>query len=117
MYKRRYFKSFNGTLQDAKQYAEELLEQLFSVFCKSKTHGDSVAFTAHLPGWRMFQSPSGRPVVGMTLRHDRMDSSGSRMIPAFNNDLSRVVAKVYPKSGIDQTTSISSTARIRRRAK
>ena len=32
MYHRGYFKSFNGTLQDAKEYAEELLGGLFSSF-------------------------------------------------------------------------------------
>lgn len=146
MYKRGYFKSFNGTLQDAKQYAEELLGELFSVFCDLKTQQvlcrnsnkevDENALTAwqarvlglaseyelppyiqekftldfirdivktstfstgptlakellekrgiplvilsHLPHTYLdgacFNSPSGRPVVGMTLRHDRLDN-------------------------------------------
>lgn len=146
MYNRGYFKSFNGTLQDAKQYAEELLEQLFSVFGESKTQrvlcrnsnkeldenalaawqarvldlasenelppyvqekytldfirdivktstfstgptlaqellekrGIPLVILPHLPQTYLdgacFKAPSGRPVVGMTLRHNRLDN-------------------------------------------
>ncbi|MCJ7529879.1 MAG: ImmA/IrrE family metallo-endopeptidase [Anaerolineales bacterium] len=146
MYKRGYFRSFNGILQEAKQYAEELLEQLFSVLGDSKTQKvfcrnsdnqlDECALSAwqarvldlaskhelqpyiherftldfirdivktsnfstgpilaqellekrgiplvvlpHLPQTYLdgacFRAPSGRPVVGMTLRHDRLDN-------------------------------------------
>ncbi len=147
MYNRGYFKSFNGALQDAKEYAEELLENFFSVFqgqifkkayCRDSSDGqmdecalevwqaralelaseqdvppyESGALTAeniqyivklsafdigpslareflqkrgiplvvleHLPHTYLdgacFKSPTGRPIVGVTLRHDRLDN-------------------------------------------
>jgi len=146
MYKRGYFKSFNGTLQDAKQYAEELLEELFAsfhghapqrVYCRNsegqlderameawqarvleiaseqglppydhsnltqefirdvvklsnlskgpvlarellQKRGIAFVILAHLPKTYLdgacFKSPSGRPIIGMTLRHDRLDN-------------------------------------------
>ena len=146
MFKRGYFKSFNGTLPDAKQYAEELLEGLYAnfqgrasqrIYCRNtegqldefaleawqartlelaseqelppysrdnftpefihdvvklsnlsagpvlakellQKRGISLVILAHLPQTYLdgacFKSPSGRPVVGMTLRHDRLDN-------------------------------------------
>ncbi len=146
MFKRGYFKSFNGALQDAKQYAEELLEELFAnfqgrashrVYCRNsegqldelamaawqartlelasqqelppyshdnftpefirdvvklsnlsagpvlakellQKRGIPLVILAHLPQTYLdgacFKSPSGRPVIGMTLRHDRLDN-------------------------------------------
>jgi len=146
MFKRGYFKSFNGALQDAKQYAEELLEELFAnfqgrapqrVFCRNsegqldehameawqaralelaseqelplyshdnftpefirdvvklsnlsegpvlakerlQKRGIPLVILAHLPQTYLdgacFKFPSGRPVIGMTLRHDRLDN-------------------------------------------
>jgi HTH-type transcriptional regulator/antitoxin HigA len=146
MFKRGYFKSFNGTLYEAKQYAEELLAQLFAgfmgriperVYCRnSEGQLDECAMQAwqarvlelaseqdlppynrdnltleyiydlvklsslsagpvlaqerlhqrgipliildHLPQTYLdgacFKSPSGRPIIGMTLRHDRLDN-------------------------------------------
>lgn len=146
MFKRGYFKSFNGALQDAKPYAEELLEELFAnfqgrasqrVYCRNsegqlderaveawqartlelaseqelppyshdnftpefirdvvklsnlskgpvlaqellQKRGIPLVILAHLPQTYLdgacFKSPSGRPVIGMTLRHDRLDN-------------------------------------------
>lgn len=146
MFKRGYFKSFNGTFQQAKSQAEELLEALFSVFAgqmseqtyckKSDKDIDRNALLAwqarildlalhenlplfsrpeltegfirevvklsyfssgpqlakellnkkglhfitlpHLPKTYLdgtcFNSPDGRPVIGMTLRYDRLDN-------------------------------------------
>ncbi|MDP1715774.1 MAG: ImmA/IrrE family metallo-endopeptidase [Anaerolineales bacterium] len=146
IYKRGYFKGFNGTLQDAKEYAEELMEKLLAVFqgqttkkvyCRnSEGQMDEYALEAwqarvlelaseqdvppyvsgtlnseiirdvvklsnlsegplhaqellqkrgiplvvleHLPRTYLdgacFKSPTGRPVIGITLRHDRLDN-------------------------------------------
>ena len=146
IYKRGYFKSFNGTIYQAKEQAEELLLDLFSVFgdrmpqpiyCKnSDKEVDTNALIAwqaravelasqedlppfssknltrslieevvklsyfsqgpqmakellnkkgihfiilkHLPNTYLdgacFSSPSGRPIIGMTLRYDRIDN-------------------------------------------
>ncbi len=146
MYNRGYFSGFSGTLAQAKQQAEECLEQLFSVFqgkrqspvmCRNSEgavdHNAVLAWQAmvlakareisadvfhpdgfgveqikkvihlsryttgplkardylaqlgiplvtlsHLPRTYLdgacFLSPEGRPVIGMTLRHDRMDN-------------------------------------------
>jgi HTH-type transcriptional regulator / antitoxin HigA len=146
MYHRGYFKSFNGSLQDAKQYAEELLEQFFAVFGDAQTdrlycrNSDKQLNECALTAWQArvldlsaehelppyhterftpdflhdivktsnfttgpllarellekrgipliilphlsqtyldgacFNAPSGRPVIGMTLRHDRLDN-------------------------------------------
>lgn len=147
MYKRGYFKSFNGSLQDAKEYAEELLENFFAVFqnhtfkrayCRDSSDGqmdecalevwqarvlelasaqdvppyeseslttESIRYVVnlsafekgpslareflqkrgiplivleHLPHTYLdgacFKSPDGRPIVGVTLRHDRLDN-------------------------------------------
>jgi HTH-type transcriptional regulator/antitoxin HigA len=147
MFNGGYFKSFNGTLSDAKEYAEELLASLFSTFegqvfqrahCRDSSNGqmDEYALEAwqartlelaseqeappyaaesftqedmryivrlsafeegprlareylqsrgiplvlldHLPHTYLdgacFKSPSGRPIVGITLRHDRLDN-------------------------------------------
>jgi len=146
MYNRGYFMYFNGTLQEAKDYAEELLEKFFSVFagcsqqrvyCRNtdrqldenalaawqarvlhiaseqelppytrekftldfirdivklsilsagpvlaqellKKRGIPLVILPQLPQTYLdgacFKAPSGRPVVGMTLRHDRLDN-------------------------------------------
>jgi len=146
LFNRGYFKSFNGSLQDAKQYAEELLGGLFSVFqgqsferayCRNsegqinerameawqaralelaseqdvppyvsgsftpeniryivnlssfdegpllareylQKRGIPLVILEHLPHTYLdgacFKSPTGRPVIGLTLRHDRMDN-------------------------------------------
>ena len=148
MVKRGYFKSFNGSLQDARIYAEELLEALFSVwgedkpepvYCRNsaanhplntwalsawqarvlelatervlppydsqrinpklfreivhlsrfnggpslacellENKGIPVVFLPHLPHTYLdgacFNMPSNRPVIGLTLRHDRLDN-------------------------------------------
>lgn len=146
MYKRGYFKSFNGTLYQAKEQAEELLLDLFSVFgdkmpqpiyCKNSDKevdinaliawqarvvelasqedlppfspenltpnlieeavklsyfsqgpqmvrellnkkGIHFIILKHLPYTYLdgacFSSLSGRPVIGITLRHDRVDN-------------------------------------------
>lgn len=146
MFKRGYFKSFNGSLQDAKQYAEELLWDLFSVFqgqsferayCRNsegqiserameawqaralalaseqdvppyvsgsltpenilyiinlssfdegpllareylQKRGIPLVILEHLPHTYLdgacFKSTTGRPIVGMTMRHDRLDN-------------------------------------------
>ncbi|NJN96756.1 MAG: ImmA/IrrE family metallo-endopeptidase [Anaerolineales bacterium] len=146
MFNRGYFKSFNGTLANAKQYAEELLTELFAnfqghtperVYCRNSEgqpderamqawqaralalaseqelppykhdnlteefirdvvklsslsagpvlaqerlhqRGIPLVILAHLPQTYLdgacFKSPSGRPVIGLTLRHDRLDN-------------------------------------------
>lgn len=146
MFNRGYFKSFNGSLQDAKQYAEELMGGLFSVFqgqsfqrayCRNsegqisehameawqaralelaseqdvppyvsdsltpehirdivklsnfdigprlareylQKRGIPLVILEHLPHTYLdgacFKSPTGRPVIGLTLRHDRLDN-------------------------------------------
>ncbi len=146
MFKRGYFMSFNGTLQQAKEQAEELLVALFSVFgdappqaiyCRNAdreidpcalsawqaramalarqedlppfaqenltedfarevirlsyySQGPQIAREAlnkkglhlivlpHLPRTYLdgacFASPSGRPIIGLTLRYDRLDN-------------------------------------------
>lgn len=146
MFKRGYFKSFNGTLQEAKECAEELLEQFFAnfqghtsqrVYCRNSAgqldehalvawqaralelaseqdlppcepdrltedlirevvklskfdsgpilarellqkQGIALVILAHLPRTYLdgacFKSPSARPVIGLTLRHDRLDN-------------------------------------------
>lgn len=146
MYKRGYFKSFNGTFQEAKEYAEELLEGLFSAFqgqtferayCRNsdgqinergleawqaraltlaseqdvppyvagsltpeniryivnlssfdegpllareylQKRGIPLVILEHLAHTYLdgacFKSSTGRPVIGMTLRHDRLDN-------------------------------------------
>ncbi|MCJ7624815.1 MAG: ImmA/IrrE family metallo-endopeptidase, partial [Anaerolineaceae bacterium] len=146
MFNRGYFRSFNGTLNEAKEYAEELLEELFSVFqahipqpvyCRNTDRqvnefsltawqsrvlglaldqdlppytrdsinekfiretvrlsyyskgpqlaqellnkkGIHLIILPHLPKTYLdgacFLSPSGRPVIGMTLRYDRLDN-------------------------------------------
>ncbi len=146
MFKRGYFKSFNGALSEAKLYAEELLSELFAnlqggamqrVYCRNSTgqpderaliawqaralalaseqelplyshnnltqefirdvvklsslstgpllaqerlqqRGIPLVTLEHLPHTYLdgacFMSPSGRPVIGMTLRHDRLDN-------------------------------------------
>lgn len=146
MYSQGYFNSFNGTLQDAKEYAEELLEKLFSVFegktferayCRNSEGQvnerslevwqaralmlaaeqdvppyasdsltpEAIRYIVNLSGFEggpllareylqkrgiplvilehlkhtyldgaCFKSPTGRPVIGMTLRHDRLDN-------------------------------------------
>ena len=147
MYKEGYFSFFNGTLREAKETKEELLDRLFSAFqgltfertyCRSSSHEkmDTFALEAwqaraltladeqelspytpgslteddirylvslsafdrgpllaqeflekhgvpliilkHLPHTYLdgacFKSPSGRPVIGMTLRHNRLDN-------------------------------------------
>jgi len=146
MFNSGYFKSFNGSLQDAKRYSEELLTTLFvnfqgrrpdPVYCRrSEGQMDEMALFAwqarvlelaaeqalptyekslfteelireivklskfesgptlaqellnrvgiamiilnHLPHTYLdgacFKSPSGRPIIGLTLRHDRLDN-------------------------------------------
>lgn len=146
MYHRGYFKSNNGTLQDAKHSAEELLAELFAnfqghipepIYCRSsecalderalsawqarvlelayeeelspyeperltkdlirelvklskfeqgprlarellQKNGIALVILQHLPHTYLdgacFKSPSGWPVVGLTLRHDRLDN-------------------------------------------
>ncbi|MDY0019773.1 MAG: ImmA/IrrE family metallo-endopeptidase, partial [Anaerolineae bacterium] len=146
MFKQGYFKSFNGTLQDARKYAEELLEELLAplqgrvaerVYCRNsegpmdtyalgawqgrvlalaseqdlppyeagkltedllrelvklskfesgptlarellQKHGIALVILPHLPHTYLdgacFKSPSGRPVIGLTLRYDRLDN-------------------------------------------
>ena len=146
MFKRGYFGSFKGSLQEAKKHKDELLEGLFAVFqghvtaemyCRNSTgpvdrqalkawqarvlqlasrkdlppyRGDALTadrirdivklsnldkgplhaqelllkrgiplvILEHLPHTYLdgacFKSPSGRPVIGMTLRHDRQDN-------------------------------------------
>ncbi len=146
LFKRGYFKSFNGTLKQAREQAEELLEALFAVFEGSEpTHvycrksekevdwnaliawharvldlaqqhelpifdrerlndklfreivklsyydqgprlaqellnkkGIPLIFLLHLPKTFLdgacFMTANGRPVIGMTLRHDRLDN-------------------------------------------
>jgi HTH-type transcriptional regulator/antitoxin HigA len=146
MYHCGYFASFNGTLQEAKAYAEELLERLFAAFegqklerlyCRSSNRkldenaliawqaralelakeqelppyapekitpeyireviklsyfssgpllareslqkkGIPLVILAHLPHTYLdgasFRAPSGRAVIGVSLRHDRLDN-------------------------------------------
>jgi HTH-type transcriptional regulator/antitoxin HigA len=146
MYNRGYFNFFNGTLLEAKQYAEEILEQFFSIFggvnttrvhCRNSNkeindnalsawqarvlsiasefelppyvhekfnvdfirdivktstfssgpilakellqkRGIPLVILSHLPHTYLdgacFKSPSGRPVIGLSLRHDRLDN-------------------------------------------
>lgn len=146
MFKHGYFKSFNGTIQEAKERTGELLEELFSVFegqiqekalCRNsdgvmnefaleawqaralelaseqdvppyvagtltpemirdvvklsnlsegpilarellQKRGIPLVILEHLPNTYLdgacFKSPSGRPVIGLTLRHDRLDN-------------------------------------------
>ena len=146
MFKQGYFKSFNGTIQEAKERTEELLEGLFSVFegqtqekvlCRNsdgamneyaleawqaralelaserdvppyvagtltpemirdvvklsnlsegpilarellQKRGIPLVILEHLPNTYLdgacFKSPSGRPVIGLTLRQDRLDN-------------------------------------------
>jgi len=146
LFNRGYFKSFNGTLQDAKLYSEELLSKLFAnfqgrtpepIYCRSseapldeyalaawqaraldlayeqefppyeparltealirelvklskyeqgptlarellQKHGIALVILPHLPHTYLdgacFKSPSGLPVIGLTLRHDRLDN-------------------------------------------
>lgn len=144
--KRGYFKGFNGSLSEARENAEELLEKLFAVFegytpervyCRNsdgqvdehaldawqaralelaseqdvplyiagsltpetirdvvklsnlsegpllarellQKYGIPLVILEHLPSTYLdgacFKSPTGRPVVGLTLRHDRLDN-------------------------------------------
>ena len=146
MYKRGYFPSYRGPLRQAKDYAEDLLQDFFAVFgdrdpqpvCCRKTDkpidnqaliawqaqalrlaladdlpplapdaltpelardvvrlsylsrgpalvkeylgrkGIHFVVLAHLPGTRLdgasFYSPQGRPVIGLTVRYDRLDN-------------------------------------------
>lgn len=146
MFKDGYFKSFNGTVQEAREYAEELLGDLFAVFqgripekalCRNsegeinefaleawqahvqelaneqdippyipgtlteekirdvvklsnlsegpvlarellQKFGIPLVILKHLPNTYLdgacFNSPTGRPIVGLTLRHDRLDN-------------------------------------------
>ncbi len=147
MFKRDYFPSFRGTLQEAKQYAEELLTGLFSIresaenqyiFCRNsdktldenalkawqarvytlaaekkdlplytpekltpdvirdivkmsqlesgpllaremlEKRGIPLIILPHLNGTYLdgacFKSPEGQPIIGMTLRYDRLDN-------------------------------------------
>lgn len=146
MFKQGYFNSFNGTIQEAKEQTEELLEKLFSIFqgqkqemalCRNsdgvmneyalqawqarvlelaneqdvppyttgilteekirdvvklsnlsegpvlakeflQKYGIPLVVLDHLPNTYLdgacFNSPTGRPVIGLTLRHDRLDN-------------------------------------------
>lgn len=146
MFKDGYFKSFNGTVQEAREYAEELLGDLFAAFqgripekalCRNsegevnefaleawqahvlelaneqeippyvpgtlteekirdvvklsnlsegptlaqellQKYGIPLVILKHLPNTYLdgacFNSPTGRPIVGMTLRRDRLDN-------------------------------------------